>query len=308
MAETPPTQELRAFDQGWPTHRRMVRFDWSETPLHWVPDDPFTTHVINVLHLLLPAGERWFIEAVKEAAPLVDDPDLQAAIKPFIQQEAWHAWAHTIVLRHLADQGIDTTAYTDRLDRWLSALGERHERWPQPLRRWWLYRHLADTAALEHFTAVLGQWVIQTRGLDYAGADPTMLDLLRWHGCEEVEHRAVVFDIYQNVCGSYALRALSMLLTAPQFVFWWFAGVRYLMRHDPTHPRAPRWRDWLRAARDYRTPGPWKLLVTTPVRYLRPRHHPQSEGNTAMALAYLEQSPAALAARERAAAASDDDG
>jgi predicted metal-dependent hydrolase len=302
MASTPVSGQVAAFDEGYPTHRRKVEFDWSNTPLHWVPGDPFTTHMINVLHLLLPTGERWFIEAVKDAEPLVTDPEIKAAIKPFVQQESWHALAHTMVLRHLADQGIDTSAYIDRLDRWLSALSDRHERWPNRLRRWWLYRHLADTAALEHFTAVLGQWVIQTHGLDYAGADPTMLDLLRWHACEEVEHRSVVFDIYQHVCGSYLLRALSMLLTAPQFVFWWLAGARYLMRHDPTHPGKPTWRAWLRASRDYRTPGPWKLIVTTPLRYLRPGHHPKTEGNTAMALEYLQHSPAAKAAREHAEA------
>lgn len=35
---------------------RNVEFDWSTLPLHWVPGDPFSTHVLNVLHLLLPAG------------------------------------------------------------------------------------------------------------------------------------------------------------------------------------------------------------------------------------------------------------
>jgi predicted metal-dependent hydrolase len=255
--------------------------------------------MINVLHLLLPTGERWFIEAVNEAAPLVDDEELRQAIKPFVQQESWHAWAHSLVLKHLAEQGIDTEPYIARLDRWLSALGEDKAGWPGPLRRWWLYRHLADTAALEHFTAVLGQWVIQNRGLDYAGADPTMLDLLRWHGAEEVEHRSLVFDVYQNVCGSYPLRLLSMLLTAPQFLYWWLAGLRYLMAHDPTIDASPRWRDWRRAARQYRVPGPWQLLVATPARYLRPSHHPSTEASTQMAMEYLANSPAARAAREK---------
>ncbi len=61
-----------------------------------------------------------------------------------------------------------------------------------------------------------------------------MLDLLRWHGAEEIEHRSLVFDVYQNVCGNYALRALTMLLTAQIFVHWWIAGVRFLMAQDPT--------------------------------------------------------------------------
>ena len=252
------------------------------------------------LRLLLPAGERWFIQVVNEAEPMVDDPELRAAIKPFIQQEAWHAWAHQMVLDHLAEQGIDTKPYTDKMQKWLSTLGDQKPKWPRALQRWWLYRRLADVAALEHLTAVLGQWVIQNQGLDYAGTDPTMLDLLRWHGAEEIEHRSLVFDVYQNVCGSYPLRAFSMLLTAPQFVFWWLAGVRFLMVRDPSIDAMPRWRDWLRAARQYRVPGPWKIIVTVPLRYLRPHHHPDTEVSTQMAMDYLAHSPAALAAREQA--------
>ena len=303
MTDLTEATEVEVHRDGYPTHRRKVRFDWSNTPLHWVPDDPFSTHMMNVLHLLLPAGERWFIQVVNEAAPMVDDPELKAAIKPFIQQESWHAWAHQVVLDHLAEQGIDTKSYTDKLQKWLqkwlSTLGTN---WPRPLQRWWLYRRLSDIAALEHFTAVLGEWVIQNRGLDYAGADPVMLDLLRWHGAEEIEHRSLVFDVYQNVCGNYPMRALSMLFAGPQFVFWWLAGARYLMANDPTIDATPRWRDWLRAARRYRVPGPWKLLVTVPTRYLRPSHHPSTEASTQMAMDYLEHSPAARAAREFAEA------
>ena len=133
-------------------------------------------------------------------------------------------------------------------------------------------------AALEHFTAVLGQWVLPNRGLDYAGTDPMMLDLLRWHGAEEVEHRSLVFDVYQHVCGSYWIRAFSMLITAPLFIGWWIAGARYLMAHDPTIDAKWRWRDWLRAAREYRLPGSVEPLVTVPLRYMRPSHHPSDRG------------------------------
>lgn len=285
---------------GHAAQRRMVRFDWADTPLHWVPDDPFATHMINVLHLLLPAGERWFINVVNEAAPLVDDPELTEAIKPFIQQESWHAWAHSVVLEHLASYGIDSEPFTTALDRWFSRIGSPKPSWPAPLQRFWLLRRLADVAAIEHFTAVLGQWVIQNGGLEYAGADPVMLDLLRWHGAEEVEHRSLVFDVYENLSGNYFLRAGAMLFTGPALAYWWLTGMRYLMRQDPTIDMRPRLRDWLRAARRYRVPGPWKLLVTTPVRYLRPSHNPDEEASTEMAMSYLERSPAAQAARQAA--------
>ena len=148
--------------------------------------------------------------------------------------------------------------------------------------------------------------MIQNRGLDYAGADPIMLDLLRWHGAEEIEHRSLIFDVYQNVCGSYPLRVLTMLYTGPQFLFWWLAGAWFLMAHDPTTDAKLRWRDWLRAARQGRVPGPWFLMAST-LRYLRPSHHPSTEASTQMALDYLASSPAARAARENAGTSEDPD-
>ena len=221
---------------GYPTHRRKVRFDWSNTPLHSVPDDPFATHFWNVMHLLLPEGERQFIKAVNEATPLVDDPELKVAIKPFVQQESWHAWAHQVVLDHLAEQGIDTKPYIDDLVKWTSTGGNQHPGWPMRLQRWWLYRRLADVAALEHFTTVLGQSLIQSRGLDYAGTDPVMIDLLRWHGAEEVEHRSLVFDVYQNVCGNTAARVVDGAHRAGVFVLVDRRGA-FLNGARPNHHR-----------------------------------------------------------------------
>jgi uncharacterized protein len=93
-----------------------------------------------------------------------------------------------------------------------------------------------------------------------------------------------------------------MLSTAPTFSLWWIAGVRFLMAQDPTISTKPRWRDWLRAARQYRLPGPWLVSVTVPSRYIRPGHHPIAEASTQLAMDYLAQSPAARAARERAEA------
>src|SRR6185312_3970119 len=164
----------------------------------------------------------------------IDDAELKAATKLFMQQESWHAWAHQMVLQHLAEQAIDTKPYTDRLQTWLSKLAVQHPEWPRVLQRLSLYRRLAVVSALEPFNTALGEWMIQNRGLDYAGADPTMLDLLRWHGAEEIEHRSLVFNVYQYICGNYALRVLTMLSTAPTFAYWWIAGVRYLMAQDPT--------------------------------------------------------------------------
>lgn len=54
---------------------RNVDFDWTKLPFHYVPNEPLATHVLNVLHLLLPAGEEFFVEVFKKTLPLIRDDD-----------------------------------------------------------------------------------------------------------------------------------------------------------------------------------------------------------------------------------------
>ena len=278
---------------------RQVRFDWTQTPLHWVPGDAQTTHTINVLHLLLPAGERWFVDVYRQALPLITDDRLREDVRGFMGQEAVHSRAHASVLHHLTAQGIDSSPYTRQVewmfDRLLGDNPLRLRRIPRWLRRRWLMRRLAVIAAVEHFTAVLGWWVINSPALDRAGSDPTMLDLLRWHGAEEVEHRSVAFDVYRHVGGGYVGQVIAMIVTAPVLVGLWFLGVRFFMAADPRAGR-PLWRAFRRAGRRGLLPPTATLLAAVP-RYLRADYHPSQEGNTEHALAYLATSPAASSYR-----------
>jgi predicted metal-dependent hydrolase len=105
---------------------RRVAFYWSRTPPHRVPGEPIATHVVNVLHLLLPAGERWFVKVFKEGLPLVEDPALLAEVKGFMGQEATHSVQHTYVLDHLAAQRLGTADFTRYVDLLFERLlGER---------------------------------------------------------------------------------------------------------------------------------------------------------------------------------------
>jgi uncharacterized protein len=300
---TPITQAIpQRHRDGHPIERRMVRFDWSETPAHWIPGDPFASHVINVLHLLLPAGERWFIDVVARVRDQIEDPELQESVKPFIQQESWHAQAHQYVLDALAAQGIESGPYTDKLERMFSGfVAAAHPSWPSWAQTWMERRNLAAVAAIEHFTAVLGNWIITHDALDRDGADAQMLDLLRWHGAEEVEHRSVVFDVHHEVGGHWIQRVTAMLTVAPSLTLWWITGVRYLARHDPKWSvPGPRWRDYFRAAHQGHVPTFRGIFGRLP-NYLRPGYHPSQEFATGTAFEYLARSPAAQAAAARKA-------
>ncbi|MEU7158006.1 metal-dependent hydrolase [Streptomyces chrestomyceticus] len=281
---------------------RRVSFDWRETPLHWIPDEPTATHVINVLHLLLPAGERWFVKVFKEALPLVRDPALLKDVKGFMGQEATHSVQHAYVLEHLAHQGLETAPYTKHVDfLFANLLGERPPfAAPVPTQEWLRFR-LSLIAAIEQFTAVLGNWVLHADGLDRAGPEPVMLDLLRWHGAEEVEHRAVAFDMYEHTGGEglprYARRVLGMAVTAPVLLYLWAWGAAYLIRHDPQLAGRLRYslRAHNRAVRAQLLPS-WRELGAAVPRYLKRSYHPSQEGSLRKAVDYLASSPAARAA------------
>ena len=99
-----------------PHHRleqRKVRFDFADTPLHWVPGEPEASHIMNSLHLILPAGEFWFCRVYNKALPLVSDPLLAEDVRGFVRQEAQHARAHDSALKpYLERHGLDPTPVT----------------------------------------------------------------------------------------------------------------------------------------------------------------------------------------------------
>jgi predicted metal-dependent hydrolase len=83
-----------------PIKARRISFDWSATPLHWIPGDPVATHVINSFHIILPEGEKWFIQCVRDARPYIKDARLLEEIRGFIGQEMVHATAHPATRQH----------------------------------------------------------------------------------------------------------------------------------------------------------------------------------------------------------------
>jgi predicted metal-dependent hydrolase len=272
---------------------RNVSFGWEDTPLHWLPGDPFATHTINVLHLLLPAGERWFVHVYKQVLPHIKDDRLREDVIGFIGQEAMHAAAHDDVLPHLRRLGLDPTPYTAQVD-WLfeKLLGDRTLP-PGRARHWWLMERVAMIAAIEHYTAFLGDWVLNADELDRRGADPMMLDLLRWHGAEEVEHRSVAFDLFMHVDGNYRRRARTWATAFAALVFLWQRGARFFMENDPTltDGRASLGQ-LVRAGRQGVLPSTGSMLRSIPT-YLSRTYHPSQAGSTAQAAAYLATSPGA---------------
>ena len=159
---------------------RKVHFDATGIPLDWIPGHPVASNVVSLLNVVLPAAERWFVQTYNDALPLVKDPQLADEMRGFIGQEATHADVHDQMLReYMVVNGIDPKPMLDQIE-FLFAKTLAPTTSTDPKRE---LNHLCDRlwfiAAIEHYTAVLGDFALNCAWDDY-GAAPTMVDLFRW--------------------------------------------------------------------------------------------------------------------------------
>ena len=274
---------------------RNVEFEWTGTPLHWLPGHPYASHIVTTLNLLLPEGERWFVRTFNEALPLVTDTALAAAMRGFVGQEAIHAESHDKVLWAFLDtHDIDPRPYQQQME-WVfrKLLAPKETGTPTAIRKQ-LVERLWLIAAIEHYTAELGDFALNSSWAE-SGGDPEMVDLFCWHGAEEVEHRAVAYDVANYFGNSYVRRARTMLLVLPALLWLIFRGAKDICRQDPATAQlgiVARKREYGRGVRANLLPSLVSLTFST-VKYFRPGFHPDQVGSTAQAVAYLASSPAA---------------
>lgn len=283
---------------------RKVQFDWSETPVDWIPGHPFASYFINEINTILPAGEFWFCRLYNKALPYVTDDKLREDMQMFMRQEAMHARAHSGAIEtYLKQRGIDTERNTRIMDYLFeTALADAPfgRKLPKFLEKQWLVFRLGIIAAVEHMTCVLGTYALENKHWDEAGADPTLLDLIRWHGAEEIEHRSVAFDLYQHLGGRYLSRYYLACIATPMVFGLWVDGAAHIMGQDPRFAdKKPAlwkpwiWRQWARVGKTGQLPNPLWLMFIKQLPFFSPWYNPVKEGSTEQALAYLNQSPAA---------------
>lgn len=281
---------------------RKVVFDWQQTKLEWIPNEPYASHFVNEINLLLPAGEFWFCRLFNKALPYVTDEKLRQDIKDFVRQEAMHAQAHGgAVEKYLKQHGMETKTATDKVDwlfRVVAADQPFGKRLPKRFEKNWLVFRLGIVAAVEHLTCVLGNYILDNEEWQQAGADEVLLDLLKWHGAEEIEHRSVAFDLYRHLGGTYVSRYYLSLIVFPVIVGLWVDGASHLMKQDPKLAKykpgltSPwMWMQWHKQAKRGMLPSiSW--MAKEEFRFFNPWYDPVKEGNTQQALDYLNSSPA----------------
>lgn len=202
MSSTPPAKRpaLKA---------RRVQFTLpSGNRKHFAGDDLVMSHFLAVLSAVFPEGEDFFIRSVRNYRDQVTDPELQQAVKGFIAQEATHRHQHRMLNDRLQEMGYPT-ARVDRHVTWLLAKLEK---------AFSTEMALAGTAALEHYTATLAEFLLTDDEMLELLGRSDVRQILLWHAFEECEHKAVAFDVYQAVGGTERTRVRAMRIATAIFL------------------------------------------------------------------------------------------
>jgi predicted metal-dependent hydrolase len=184
---------------------RRPAFSPARIPRMYFARSPLGSHILTALSSTFPIGEQFFVHSVRNVRDRIIDPALQAQISAFIGQEAMHSQAH--------DQFNQSWRRDDyQLDNFMAWLGREDQRIRQVPKQY----QLALTCAFEHFTAMLGEYILSHPNMVQSfDAEATRLWL--WHAVEESEHRSVAFDVYQAVYDDLKIRRSAMLSVTSAF-------------------------------------------------------------------------------------------
>jgi predicted metal-dependent hydrolase len=167
---------------------------------HWCDGDAFRTALFNALSMSFPVGEQFFIDSVRKGfqqLPPEQQEKFRAEVQGFVGQEATHRRLHALYNAHLSKLGL--------VNEWEArARGRLQALEGQDVRHW-----LGITAANEHFTAILAEFMLQNPDL-LGSQDPRLATLWLWHSAEESEHKTTAFDLYQALGGSHEWRLTWM--------------------------------------------------------------------------------------------------
>ncbi len=187
---------------------RHMGFEFpKDTPKYWANDDPWTTHLLNALSITFPQGEAEFVRSVREVKDRVTAPKLLDEVRAFIAQEMHHSAEHEAFNDWLRSLGLPVDSIVEQITGFIE----------QNRRQVGKEANLAITVALEHFTAIMADaFLTEPEVLDEMHENVRWLWL--WHGIEETEHKAVAFDVYQQIGGTYQMRVAIMAVVTRIFL------------------------------------------------------------------------------------------
>lgn len=234
------------------------------------------------LSIFLTYGEDLVIDTARYHRNLIQDPLLKQRVTSLIGQEALHSKLH----EELNDAFLQVDLPVKLFRTWAGWVFDYgFNRLPQPMK-------LSLMAAIEHFTAVLAEYMMNHEAIFFTSQDEKQRAIWMWHMLEESEHKDIAFDVFQTLSNNYALRiagffpaliTILVLISAASLLVPFYRNPKNLISLS-------YWQDMHRSVglifglKD----GVYGSSIRHIFDYLRPDFHP-NDHDTSVFLAYYKQ-------------------
>ncbi|MFW1643908.1 metal-dependent hydrolase [Acinetobacter guillouiae] len=179
-----------------PIRHMKFDFDPAQVDHRFYMDAELASAYFASLSIFLTRGEDLVIDTARYHRDFITDRLLKQRVTSLIGQEAIHSKMHeelndAYLIRDLPVKLFRTWA------GWAFEYG--FERLPQPMK-------LSLMAGIEHFTAVLAEYMMNHEEVFFRSQDEKQRAIWMWHMLEESEHKDIAFDVFQELSNNYLLR------------------------------------------------------------------------------------------------------
>ena len=266
-----------------PVRHMDFQFDARELDDQFYLKTEFATAFFEALSIFLTFGEDLVIDTARYHRQFLTDPQLKQRVTTLIAQEAIHSKMHNQFNDELAKHRFTVPLYRFLADK---VFKYGFKQLPHRMQ-------LSLMAGIEHFTAVLSEYMMKHEQVFYSTEDEKQRALWMWHMLEESEHKDIAYDVFQTLSGSYPLRVAGFALAAfTILVLVPLGGSVIPLLRKPTLALHPRyWKDVAYSLTLLAGPkdGVFGSTMGHILDYLRPDFHPSDHDTTEYLEYYKEK-------------------
>lgn len=223
-----------------PIRHMDFQFDGSNFDAKFYRHNELSSAYFHALSIFLTFGEDLVIDTARHHRKLLKDPELKRRVTSLIGQEAVHSKLHDEFNDTLEEYRYPLNLYRFLADK---VFEYGFKRMPNRMQ-------LSMMAGIEHYTAVISQFMMEHEEIFYTSGDDKQRALWMWHMMEESEHKDIAYDVYEELSGDYALRQAGFALASITIAFLVaLGGAAIPPIRRPRNLISPRyWKDVARGA------------------------------------------------------------
>ena len=226
---SPKRKRLKGTDVGIPVRKMGLNYD--ELPQLWFANNGLLSAIFSGFSAALPEGEDQFMYSVRLYQDKITDPILKAQVRAFIGQEAHHSREHEAFNEAIIRSGFPV----QRVENFVRGMNKMMRKYQSPADQ------LAGTVCGEHFTALLANYILTNPDILNTFEEPAR-STWAWHAIEELEHKGVAFDVYDQLVGDRKRLHRAMKRILPMFILINVINAMSMMHHTRQMTNLKEWK------------------------------------------------------------------